>query len=53
MGLSAEIPTYEWDYKVGGKNADGKVEVTLALPARPKRLELNPDHAILAKVKKR
>jgi hypothetical protein len=91
----AEIPTYQWDYRVGGKNSEGKVEVTLdvrqsnvppdfkmlvpvrldfgggkggdvlvmvdqphkeitmALPARPRKLEFNPDHAILAKVKKR
>jgi len=91
----AEIPTYEWSYRVGGKNAEGKVEVTLevqqknvppdfkmlvpvhidfgsgkgedvlvmvdqpwneltlALPARPRKLEFNPDHAILAKTKKR
>lgn len=90
----AEIPTYEWDWKQGGKNAEGKTEillrvrqsgvpqgfkmlvplrvhfaggeggemlvmidepeteVTIALPAPPKKVELNPDHAVLARVKR-
>lgn len=91
----AYIPTYEWDWKTGGKTPEGKTEIvlrvrqrdvppgfrmlvpvrvelpggqggempvmidepekelTLALPAPPKRVEFNPDNAVLATVKRR
>ncbi|MGH9381236.1 MAG: M1 family metallopeptidase, partial [Thermoanaerobaculia bacterium] len=30
----AEIPTYEWDWKTGGKTADGKTEIVLRVRQR-------------------
>lgn len=89
-----DIPTYEWDWKTGGKTPEGKTEIvlrvrqrdvprgfkmlvpvrielpggqggeipvmidepekelTIAVPARPKKVEFNPNHAVLAKVKR-
>lgn len=91
----ASIPTYEWDWKTGGKTPDGKTEIvlrvrqrnvprdfkmlvpvrielpggqggempvmidepekelTIALPAPPKRVEFNAGNAVLATVKRR